>query len=195
MPNYLAKIKQLLRSDEHNNQLLAIELLQSTREVAVLSQMLSDQSYMSYMVCYPLVPFFQQNAALWEQVKSKIPNHKQRNIEKWLPRKLLTLKKDSVAAFCQLANQAIKEHFDDFPQLQPSILTEFSGYGVGSTRSGKAITDGIGWSLEVEARDVGPAEVIHEEEWTAVAHHPKYHIKIRREDSKLPFLKVWMQKV
>ena len=100
----------------------------------------------------------------------------------------------TLESFCALANKTIVEYFPHFPKLSPNILTEYKSYSVASVRSGEKIIGQIGWSLVIEERDIGPAEVIHEEDWIATAHHPDFSIKIQLED-RHGSVKIWLKKI
>lgn len=188
------KIIQLLTNRDPKNVLLGLQLLKSTLDTDLLIQFLSDRSYIGGMVCYPLVPLFQQNSKIWETVKPKIPAYRKRAIENWMPYIILELDFPTLDSFCELANQKVAEYFPDFPKLSPEILTEYKGYSVASVRSGKRIIDNVGWSLVINERDIGPAEAIHEEDWIAIAQHPDFSIKIQLEERHGP-IKVWLEKI
>lgn len=188
------KILQFLRSNNKNNVKLGIQLLKSTRNPLLLGKFLSDRSYISGMISFPLVTLFQEHPSLWEQVQQYIPAHRKNNIQKWLSYHILELEDRSIPAFCQLATKTVQAYLPDFPILSPSILTEHQGYYCASVRSGKQIENNIGWSLTIEARDIGPAEVIHEEEWIAVAHHPNGLFKVEYHESGSSFPRTWLAK-
>lgn len=187
------KIMQLLTSRDEQNVQLGLQLLKGTMDPQVLVEFLTTGSYLSYMICYPLVPFFQKQPELWKKVAAKTPGHIKSGITRFLPHKILHLDNHVIPAFCELANKEVQVFYPDFPELTPAILTEREGYYVGETLEGSEVVDGIGWSMKVDRRDIGPAEVIHEEEWHAAAHHPDLTIHIYREE-KSYFPKVWLVK-
>jgi hypothetical protein len=189
------KIMQLLGTRDNQNELLGIELLKSTMNSELLVLILSGKSFITYKICYPLVPFFQKHPEIWNLVGPNIPSHIKSGITKWMPHTLLELNPYSIYSFCKLANKKVKEYFPDFPKLNQQILTEDHDFGYGYARSGKSVIDGIGWSLDIESRDVGPAEVVHEEEWKAIAYHPDFLIKIELLDTGGYFPKIWLEKI
>ncbi|MCP4443587.1 MAG: hypothetical protein GY810_32185 [Aureispira sp.] len=188
------KIAQFLKSKNSSDVLLGIQLLKSSMDADLLIAFLSKESYLSYILCYPLVTYFQDNSALWNAVSLKIPKHIKNGITKWLSCTILELKRPTVATFCVLANQKIKAYYSNFPKLSPQILTEDEDYGYGFIESGSAIVDGIGWTLEIEEEYQGPAETCLEETWRATAYHPDCSIRITlRKDDLFP--KIWLKKL
>jgi hypothetical protein len=189
------KIMQLLAFDDYTNFYLGIELLKSTRDPELIAKIISGKSYVSYRPGFPLVPFFQENPEIWEAVLANIPAFKAEDILKYMPHEVLFLPTERLSAFCELANQKAKEHFGNFPLLSEALLTEHEDFYCGYSKTGNNVIDGIGWSFFIESRDVGPAEVIHEEEWLATAYHPNYALKFEYQESGSMISKMWMEKI
>ena len=184
---------KLFKSSDNTLILRGIDLCIAEKNPDTLIYFLSDPSYVSGMIFYHFIPLFQKDKELWEKIRGEIPENMTCQIERWLDRTILALEKPSVETFCDLANLTIQKYFKTFPVLKSDILTEEESYSFASIRSGKSITDGIGWALYIESRSIGPAEVIDEEEWTATAHHPQKTIEISRLASEGSFDRVWME--
>jgi len=116
-------IMQLLAHDDSKNILLGIELLKASMNPELISLVLSGKSYITYMIRYPLVPFFQEHLEIWDAVRPNIPNHIKSGITQWMPLTLLELKPRTISSFCKLANKKVKEYFPKFPTLDQKILT------------------------------------------------------------------------
>ncbi len=190
----LHKLSQFLGSDNFNNFNLGIELLKSTRDPNLIAQIISSPSYISYRVGFPLIPFFQENPEIWAAVLAKIPKFKADEIIKHLSHRILFLQKCSFESFCGLVNQVVQEYHTDFPLLNEITLEQdFSPCYI--THSGNSVVNGKGWTFFRVSREVGPAEVIHEEEWSATAHHPDFTLKFEYFESGGTIPKMWMEKI
>ncbi len=189
-----SKLSQFLGSDNFNDFYLGIELLKSTRDPDLIAEIISSPSYISYRVGFPMIPFFQDNPEIWAEVKTKIPSFKADDIIKHLSHSILFLQNRTIEGFCEMVNQKTAELDKEFPLLSPEILKrDESAYFY--TTLGNSVINGIGWTFFTESRDVGPAEVIHEEEWRATAHHPNYSLKFEYQESGGMIPKMWMEKI
>ena len=185
------KIIQLLKNPDSKTFNLGIQLLHSTLNSKLIAQVLLDKSYISYKVAYHLVPIFQTNEKLWAATQNIIPAHIKNQILPWMPHEILNLEEITISSFCNLANRKAKDHFCDFPELNPNILTEENRVDVRYyCRWGKKLIGKEGWTLRVEEEYVGPAETVCIKKWEAKAHHSEYSIKIKREDTK-----IWLEKI
>ena len=189
------KIFQFLKSDHFDTFLLGIQLLKATMDEDLFIRFLSNTSYLGYRFEYFLLPFLQEHTAFWLRIQAEIPSFRKERINQTMHYKVLELKDNSVGGFCALATEAVLEYLPDFPILSPDILTDSQDYYYVYTQRGSSLVDGIGWSLFIESRDEGPAEVIHIEEWIATAHHPDFDIKIMHNESNGMFPKTWLEKV
>lgn len=189
------KILQFLRSRNSQDVVLGIQLLKSTLDADLITQFLSNKSYISSMIVLPLIPLFQENPKLWKTIQQKIPPHIAQQILMWLPFTILELDPATIDSFCALANKKVWEYFPNFPILDVQLLTKHESYYYCSIKSGREVVDGIGWSLYIESKDVGPAEVIHEEIWRAIAQHPDFSIKIERTESTGTLPNIWLVKI
>jgi hypothetical protein len=193
MNSDLSKLSQFLGSNNHHDFYLGIELLKATRNADLIAEIISGASYISYRVGFPMVPFFQENPDIWEAVKSKIPKFKADDIVRFLPHRILFLKNSSISAFCDLVNKLTPEYFKDFPLLSEAILTESENHFCCLSRRGNTLKDNFGWTFFAESRDVGPAEVIHEEEWRATAQNGDSCLKFEYFESGGTIPKMWME--
>ncbi len=179
MDQYKKDIMELFRGWDEENIKKGINILTEKNNIDTLIFFLSHPSYVYGMINYDLIPFFQTNPEIWQEVSPKIPQYRMLEIKRWLSRTILKLKNPTHKSFCSLANKKVQNQFNDFPLLTLDF-TEESRYACACTISGKKIINGVGWELFLESRDVGPAEISHEEEWIATAYHPTKIIKISR---------------
>lgn len=93
-------------------------------------------------------------------------------LERWLPRRMLSVDLPTLAAFAAFANARVRALVPTFPELDPSGLVDVARNWCAYRQRLDARVDGRGWTLEVDAEDIGPGECFHVEDWVAVAHGP-----------------------
>jgi hypothetical protein len=188
------KIYQLLNAKGADNLSLGVELIKASADVNLIIKFLSTPWHMSYKLCYLLTPYFQEFPEIWEKVSPALPPYKRDIVMKFLPHRILTIEGErTTEAFVKLCNQNVKEFFPNFPSLDLSIIKiEHNNHYV-STQHAKEVQNNIGWELYIESRDVGPAEVIHEEEWEIKAIHPDFNLIFRHFESNYAFPETWME--
>jgi hypothetical protein len=189
------KILNFLRQDDTKNISLGLELLKFTRNSEIISRFLSSPSYVSGLVSFPLVPFFQENPEVWESVQQNIPEYHKRQIQEWMPYTILQLKNPDSYTFCQLAQREVQKIFPDFPALSLDILNENDHDNYFFTQFGKKTQGNMTWSLSIESRYLGPAEVIQEDEWSAIASHPECKIQVKHIESRGMIPQTWLNKI
>lgn len=120
---------------------------------------------------YGLLPQLQATPALTEALLAALPAWSAATLRTWLGRTPLTPDTPSAEAFLALASARARRRDPTFPIADPTRLVhEPGGYCCYAYRGDQRDAAGRGWSLYLEERDVGPAEVIHESEWRATAH-------------------------
>lgn len=120
---------------------------------------------------YGLLPRLQATPALAAALHAALPAWRAAELRTWLGRTVLTPDAPSAEAFLALASARARLRDPAFPVADPTRLVhEPVGFCCYAYRSVQRDAAGRGWSLHLEERDVGPAEVIHESEWRATAH-------------------------
>jgi hypothetical protein len=103
--------------------------------------------------------------ALAALLRSKAPSWFLSTVDLWLGRRKLAFAGTTIDELCALATARARLRDADFPEVSAKDLVwQRSGYcatGAFLERDGGE----RGWTVDVEERDVGPAEVIHESEW------------------------------
>lgn len=120
---------------------------------------------------YGLLPRLQATPALTEALLAALPGWSADALRAWLGRTVLSPDAPSAEAFLALASARARLRDPTFPLADPTRLAHTPvGFCCYAYRSDQRDAAGRGWSLDLEERDVGPAEVIHESEWRATAH-------------------------
>lgn len=102
------------------------------------------------------------------------------------PRHVLALPQPTLESFCQLATERVRLHDATFPVLDPSALRETYRFYCGYHCELDARVDRSGWTMTFDSRDVGPAEVIHEEDWVATAQGGSFRLVLRSRRAPPP---------
>lgn len=97
----------------------------------------------------------------------------------------------TLAAFCEVATARARRVEPLFDELTEAGLEVTSRWYAGWIRSFDARRAGRGWVLEVEERDVGPAETIQQHEWIATAHGEGWTLRITRFDDIGHRVRLW----
>jgi hypothetical protein len=129
---------------------------------------------------YDVLPQLQAEPELAALLLSAVSEWQASSLRTWLARRLLAPDPTTVAAFCALASERARRHDPGFPAADASRLVITSHWFAGERWTSDQRQDGIGWVLHIEDRDIGPAEAIHEDEWTAVAHGAGWALRVHR---------------
>ncbi|MCB1317403.1 MAG: hypothetical protein KDK27_15675, partial [Leptospiraceae bacterium] len=124
----------------------------------------------------------------------RLSNHSRSKVSRWLDTTILEFEEQNLEGFIQLANHCAREAFGNFPLLTLDAIDSISGNHCARIPTGESIADGMGWKIKIESRDEGPAEVVHVEEWTAIAVHPAGNLRIVHEASSGALPRTWMEK-
>ena len=93
-----------------------------------------------------------------------------RLFDRWLRREVLPLDQRDLGRFCALATDVARQADPQFPALDPAGLVQVRTEYYRWFHHMDARVDGIGWVLDQEIADEGPAEAVHVEHWRAEAH-------------------------
>lgn len=116
-----------------------------------------------------LLGLLQSRPDLFDALRAKLPAYRRDLPDVWGPRTLWSEARINHEAFVQKANDVARTLDPSFPTLELKLDSLWTGY-CATGRGHDARVEGRGWKLDVDERDVGPAEVFHEEDWLAVAH-------------------------
>lgn len=136
---------------------------------ATFAALAANHPWLAGEVLVEILPLLQERAALAEALQTKLPYNLRDLLTTWLPRTLL-LHPASVAAWIKHANARVRSIDPTFPGLDEGALQIESQWPYGSIRVYDGRSSGRGFVARVRSEDTGPAEVIHIEEWSAVAH-------------------------
>lgn len=125
-----------------------------------------------------VLPTLQGEPELAQRLCDCMPVYRLPSLRAWLARRWLTPAPATVAEFCALASTRVRRRDPGFPAADPTRLTSITRWFEGERRGSDQRIDAIGWVLTVEDRNVGPAEAIHEDEWTAEAHGAGWGLRI-----------------
>ncbi len=129
---------------------------------------------------HDLLPVLQTEPELAELLLRGLPDWRAASVRAWLRRRLLPPDLRTVEQFFALATERARRRDPTFPAADGSRLLMTFHWFAGEHRASDQREHGVGWVLDAEDRDVGPAEVIHEDEWTAVAHGQGWGLRIYR---------------
>ncbi len=191
-------ILKLLRTGDKVNMDLAMSLLVATRDIRLVKKFFKEGAPFSSFLYYHMVPLWQEHSEFWKEVKPKLDRYRASNIQKWINRRIIPLWKERTLSnkrFYLFANTIATENYGNFPKLSDAVIENRQEYYCASISTGSKIEDGIGWELEITEQDVGPAEVIHQEKFIAIAHHPNFNTKICIELGYSEYAKGWAEKI
>lgn len=185
------KIRKLLGSRKLDDMQAGLDLLRHTPEADLISHFLNDKSFISSLIRFQLIPVFQEHPQIWEKVRSQIPDPIIKDLDGWMPYTLFETGILAQYEFCDLCSEKMKAIEANFPELSTDILEEphFGGYYYYA--DGKQIENGTGWELKITSEDFGPAEVIREEDWLAIAHFEGRRIKFAYNYVSGSFPRCW----
>jgi hypothetical protein len=191
------KITKFLDENNPVNFSIGIQLLKSSKDVDLLVKFLTTPCHISYKLYYILTPFFQEFPDIWLTVSSKLPDFRRKGVESFLPHRILNVDLiSSLESFFDQCNEIVKEYNQDFPLLTTNLLSEENEVGYYCyVKKGQEIKNGIGWSVYIESRYEGPAEVIYVEEWQVNAIFHKFELIFYFNQTNQKFPEAWMKKV
>lgn len=128
---------------------------------------------------FQVLPTVQAEPELAAQLWAVMPQWRAPSLRAWLARRLLP-DPGALAAFWALADERARRRDPSFPAVDAVRLVPVARWFAGERLASDQRVEGIGWVLQVEDRDVGPAECIHESEWTAEAHGAGWGLRIHR---------------
>lgn len=115
------------------------------------------------------LPTLQARPDLFDALRAKLPAYRRTLTDTWAPRVIWSQTRVTHAAFVQKANEVAQSLEPGFPTLELTLDVVWTAY-CASKRGYDGRVNERGWVLEVFEQDIGPAEVIHEEDWLATAH-------------------------
>ena len=171
----------------------ALRAMVAARDVDALAAAL-DHHYSAEASIYGLTRALQADRALAEALRARVSPWTAQYLDRWLAR---TLYDDAVKTqrdFLALATRLAKALDEALPGFEAQPLTEEYGYCscVASWRWSDGAREA---TLTLESRDVGPAEVIHEESWCAAYRSPAGHRRLCYEASGTMPVMCWEERV
>ena len=119
------------------------------------------------------------DAALVDAVRAAVPAYRTDELERWLRRTLLPLDDPTLAGFCRAATATARLRDPGFAALTPDGFAIHHMWSSGAERRKDTREGGIGWDVTLIGEDIGPAETVHVDDWTAVAHGDGWTLEIR----------------
>lgn len=154
----------------------ALLAMVDARDVDALAAAL-DQHYSAEASVYGLTRSLQADRVFAEALRARVTPSVAQLLDRWLARALYDHAVKSRGDFLALATRLAKDLDASLPGFEAQPLTEEYGYCscVASWRWSDGAREA---ALVLESRDVGPAEVIHEEEWRAEYRSPAGHRRL-----------------
>lgn len=131
----------------------------------------------------PFIPTLRADPELAAATRAHVESYRLADFDKWMRRRILPLTVLDMARFCELANELAHARDPEFPSLSPVGSQYVDTWYCGVEKRHDAREHGRGWVFRVVEQDVGPAEVIHEEQWSADAHGDGWVISVRLDSS------------
>lgn len=131
----------------------------------------------------PFIPTLRADPELAAATRAHVESYRLADFDKWMRRRILPLTVLDMARFCELANELAHARDPEFPSLSPVGSQYVDTWYCGGEKRHDAREHGRGWVFRVVEQDVGPAEVIHEEQWSADAHGDGWVISVRLDSS------------
>lgn len=154
----------------------ALLAMVAARDVDALVAAL-DQHYSAEASVYGLTRALQADPAFTEALRARVSPWVAQLLDRWLARTLYDHAVKTRGEFLALATRLAKELDASLPGFEAQPLTEEYGY-CSCVASWRWSDVGREMTLMMESRDVGPAEVIHEEEWRAEYRSPAGHRRL-----------------
>lgn len=171
----------------------ALRAMLAARDVDALAAAL-DQHYSAEASIYGLTRALQADRALAEALRARVSSWPAQLLDRWLARTLYDDVVKTRGEFLALATRLARELDASLPDFEAQPLTE--DYGYCSCVASWQWSDGAREAtLMLESRDVGPAEVIHEEEWRAAYRSPAGHRRLCYDASGTMPVMCWEERV
>ena len=138
-----------------------------------------------------LLEELQARPSLVERLLPLLSTYQQGVLAEWLGRRRLVLAEPTWQAFADLATARARARDAAFPTVSAEGLRLEQLYFCCDRGTVEGREGPRAWRLSVEARDVGPAEVIHEETWSVELWGPDLGLAIVLERSSGEADKIW----
>lgn len=161
------EIIDMLKSENREIVKEGIKLMLADKDLERIIRKIS-MSYIFGYILSELVPFVHNNKSLIDVIDAALPSYQRKRFRDFLNSKIVPCEEMSYDKYFAFLRERSADYCDNPPSTGPEVLKRTTSTINASLESADTRQNGRGWVLTFESRDIGPAEVVHEEEWKAL---------------------------